>query len=524
VLLGLAKVMKIHTPRVFLVGAGPGDPGLMTLRAAELLAQADLVLYDQLVPRRLLDFANPAAEFICVRDLPGTHPDKYPHIYNKLIEAAREGKTVVRFKGGDPLIFGRGGEEAETLRAAGIDYEIVPGVTAALAAASYLDVPLTHRLFASAIAFVTGHELPQKPGNKLDWESIAKFPGTLAIYMGIARLPLIISELLKYGKPADTPAAIVERASTGDMRSVFTTLGELEPVRRSAGLEAPGLILVGASVGLKQGLSWYEQKPLFGQRVMVTRPRHQAGPMLRKLEQLGAVTFLLPTIEVREPSDFGPLDEAIGQLPNQWDWIVFASSNAVQQFFKRLKNLGRDLRALGGVKLAAVGPKTAEALRELHLNPDIVPGTGFSAESLAELMEPVVRGQRVLLPRANRGKDTLIQKLSEIATVHAVTAYEQVDTIDPEATALDSLRRGEIGFVTLTSSNIARNLLSIFDETIQGRIHRGEIRLIAISSETAKVVQEQGYPVAGLADAATMESLVDTIIRLAHTPAGNAIP
>ena len=205
-------------PRVFLVGAGPGDPGLLTLRAAELLARADLVLYDQLVPRRLLDLANPAAERVCVRDLPGQHPDKYPHIHALLIEAARAGKTVVRLKGGDPLVFGRGGEEAETLRAAGVAYEIVPGVTAALAAAAYLDIPLTHRQHASAVALVTGHELPNKPGNRLDWEALAAFPGTLAIYMGIARLPLIVAELLKHGKDPDTPAAIVERASTGDMR------------------------------------------------------------------------------------------------------------------------------------------------------------------------------------------------------------------------------------------------------------------------------------------------------------------
>jgi uroporphyrinogen III methyltransferase / synthase len=516
--------MKIHSPRVYLVGAGPGDPGLLTLRAAELLSQADLVLHDQLVPRRLLDFANPNAEFICVRDLPGNHPDKYPHIYTKLIESARAGKTVVRLKGGDPLIFGRGGEEADSLRGAGIDYEIVPGVTAALAAAAYLDIPLTHRHHASAIAFITGHELPQKPGNKLDWDAIAKFPGTLAIYMGIARLPLIVSELLKHGKPPETPAAIVERASTGDMRSVFATLGELEPVRRQAGLEAPGLILIGPSIGLKHGLSWYEQKPLFGQRVLVTRPRHQAGTLLRKLEQLGAVSFLLPTVEVREPSDFGPLDQAIGELPGSWDWIVFTSTNAVQMFLKRLQNLGRDLRALGGVKLAAVGPKTAEALREWHLNPDVVPTGKYSAQTLSEVLKPLVQGQRVLLPRANRGKETLFDELSPIATVHAITAYDQVDQIDPEAMAMDSLRRGEIGFVTLTSSNIARNLLNVCDETIQGRIHRGEIRIVALSAETAKTVQDQGYPVAGLADTATMEGLLDTLIRLAHTPAGNATP
>src|SRR5262245_19479488 len=215
-------------PLVFLVGAGPGSPGLITVRGAEVLARADLVLHDQLVPERLLDLAPPTAERVCVRDLPGQHPDKYPHIHKQLIEAAQSGKTVVRLKGGDPLIFGRGGEEAEALRAAGLSYEIVPGVTAALAAGAFLELPLTHRLYASAIAFVTGHELPHKPGNKLDWKALAAFPGTLAIYMGIARLPVIVSELLKYGKPPDTPAGIVERASMGEQRSVFARLVDME--------------------------------------------------------------------------------------------------------------------------------------------------------------------------------------------------------------------------------------------------------------------------------------------------------
>src|SRR5947207_5501437 len=205
-------------PTVFLVGAGPGSPGLLTLRAAEVLARADVVLHDQLVPARLLDLAGPAAEKVCVRDLPGLHPDKYPHIHTLLIEAARAGKTVVRLKGGDPLVFGRGGEEAEALRSAGVDYEIVPGVTAALAAGAFLEIPLTHRNYASAVALVTGHELPDKPGNPLDWKALAAFPGTLCIYMGVARLPVIVAELLKHGKNADTSAAIVARASTGEQR------------------------------------------------------------------------------------------------------------------------------------------------------------------------------------------------------------------------------------------------------------------------------------------------------------------
>src|SRR5438034_3619331 len=232
-------------PRVFLVGAGPGNPGLLTLRAVEVLARADLVIYDKLVPARILEYAPAAAERLCVRDLIGTHGEHCPRVQQRMIDAASAGKRVVRLKGGDPLIFGRGGEEAEALRSAGVDYEIVPGVTAALAAGAFLEIPLTHRNYASAVALVTGHELPNKPGNKLDWKALAAFPGTLCIYMGVARLPVIVAELLRHGKDPDTPSAVVERASVGEQRSVFSRLADLEETRRNAGLEAPGLIGVG---------------------------------------------------------------------------------------------------------------------------------------------------------------------------------------------------------------------------------------------------------------------------------------
>jgi len=504
----------LHHPRVFLVGAGPGHPGLLTLRAAEVLGRADLVLYDQLVPERILDFASPLAEKMCVRDLPGTHPDKYPHIHNLLIDSARAGKTVVRLKGGDPLIFGRGGEEAERLREAGVSYEVVPGVTAALAAGAFLEVPLTHRRFSSALALVTGHELPSKPGNKLDWQALAAFPGTLAIYMGIARLPIIVSELLKNGKPGNTPAAIVERASTGEQRVVYGPLAELEAVRRHAGLEAPGLILVGDCVAQRPERSWWEKRPLYGQRVLVTRPAHQAGDMVHKLEELGAVVFKLPTVEVREPADLGPLDRALDRLrEKQIDWLVFTSVNGVHALLRRLEARGRDLRDLGGVKLATIGPKTADALREYHLRPDLVPERTFSSEGLVEAMKPHVAGQRVLLARANRGRELLKDELARIANVEQVTVYDQVDVVDPSSKVLDHLRRGEIRYVTLTSSNIARALIATFDDTIRGRVERGEIELVAISPETGRAVRELGFRVAAEAEEFTTDGLIASLVK-----------
>ncbi len=510
-------------PFVFLVGAGPGSPGLLTVRGAEVLARADLVLYDQLVPERLLDLAPAHAEKLCVRDLPGNHPDKYPHIHKKLIEAATAGKTVVRLKGGDPLIFGRGGEEAESLRAAGIAYEIVPGVTAALAAGAYLEIPLTHRLYASSIALVTGHELPNKPGNKLDWKAIAAFPGTLAIYMGIARLPVIVGELLKYGKSPDTPAAIVERVSVGEQRSVFATLGTLEETRRHAGLEAPGLILIGETVSHRAAHPWFEQRPLFGQRVLVTRPAHQAAGMARKLEHLGAVVSRMPVVEIRDVSDFTPVDRALERLRDrEWDWLVFTSANGVHALLRRLDAVGRDLRDLGSVKIAAIGPKTADALREYRLRADVVPASTFSSEGLAEALTPHVQGKRVLLARANRGRAELQVELANIATVEQVAVYEQVDLTAPPPAVLDALRRGEIRYVTLPSPNIARGVLAGFDETIRGRVERGEIRLVAISPITGAAVRALGLPVAAEATSFTEDGLIEAVVELTKRDAGAA--
>ena len=483
-----------------------------------MLARGDLVVYDQLVPERLLELASPAAQKVCVRDLPGQHPDKYPHVHKLLIEAAKAGKVVVRLKGGDPLIFGRGGEEVEALRGAGIDYEIVPGVTAALAAGAYLEIPLTHRNHASAIALVTGHELPGKPGNRLDWKALAAFPGTLAIYMGIARLPVIVAELLKHGRSPNTPAAIVERVSCGEQRSVYARLGDLEETRRHAGLEAPGLILVGDAVAQRTPAPWFESRPLFGCRVLVTRPPHQAEGMVRKLEELGAVVSRLSAIVIREPADFSPLDRALEELrAGEWDWLVFTSANGVRALLRRLETHGRDLRDLGRVRIASIGPKTAEALREFHLRADVVPAATYSSEGLTAALAPHVVGLRVLLARANRGRDLVRAELAKVAArVEQVTVYDQVDELEPDPVVLDALRRGEIRYVTLPSSNIARGVLKGFDETIRGRIKRGDIRLVAISPETGRTIRELDYPVAAEAEEFTEDGLINAVIGLAR--------
>lgn len=507
---------SVVSPGVYLVGAGPGDPGLLTLRAVELLAAADLVVYDQLVPKRLLAYAHADAERICVRDLPGQHPDKYPHIHKLLIERGQSGEVVVRLKGGDPLIFGRGGEEAEALRGANVPYQIVPGITAAMAAGSYLEIPLTHRRYASAVALVTGHELPNKPGNQLDWQALAHFPGTLAIYMGIARLPLIVAELLKHGKDPNTPCAIVERASTGEMRSISSVLTDLEQARRNGGLEAPGLILIGTAVEQRVEPSWFEKLPLFGRRVLITRPENQAAGMVRQLENLGAVPFVWPSLEIRPPAELAQLDSALHQLcDRQWDWLVFTSANGVRGLLSRLHELKRDARHLGGVKIATVGAKTAEALAEFHLQADLIPDS-FISEALAEQLLPQVQGQRVLLAKGSRGRQILEQSLADnVATLGKVICYEQHDRVEPNGELLGALRRGEIGYVMLSSSNTAANWIRQLDSTILSRIQQGHIQIVVISPETGKAVEKAGLPVSAVADPYSADGMIAALVRLA---------
>jgi uroporphyrinogen III methyltransferase/synthase len=510
------------TAPVFLVGAGPGNPGLLTLRAAECLARADLVLYDKLVPPRLLEHAPPSAERVCVAELSDCHAERYRPVQEALIEAARRGRCVVRLKGGDPFLFGRGGEEAEALRRAGIPYEVVPGVTAALGAAACAGIPLTHRGHASAVAFVTGHESPAKGESALDWAALARFPGTLVVYMGMSRLAQIARALVEQGKPADTPAAAVHWATTGDQRTVAAPLAEIAAAVKAAGLTPPALVVIGPVVALRPGLAWLEDLPLFGKRVLVTRPRPQAAAMVRRLDELGAVPLLLPVLEVREPADWGPVDGALARL-GSFGWVVFTSANGVHAFLGRLRQTGRDLRALGPVRLAAIGPRTAEALRGYHLEPDLVPAV-FRSEELAAALAGPVAGQRVLLARADRGRDVLPRELARVADVEQVAVYSQADVIEPDPAVLDALRRAEIDYVTLTSPNVARSFVAVLDGACRARLQSGEVRLVTISPVTSAAVRELGLAVAAEATEYTADGVVDALVRLAGRQLTSAGP
>ena len=495
------------------MGAGPGDVGLLTLRAVECLQQADFILYDYLTHPRALDFARPGAERFRVTQLPGTHSERWPHIPQKIIDEVRKGKVVVHLKGGDPLVFGRGSEEAETLRAAGVPYEIVPGVTAALAAAACTEIPLTHRACASAVALVTGHEDPDKTTAQLDWSALARFPGTLAIYMGVSQLSHIVSGLIAGGTSPETPAALVYKASTGEQKSVFAPLDQLEERVGGTGVGRPSLVLVGPAVGLRPAESWFEARPLAGLRVVVTRPRVQAGPLVRRLELLGAVPILLPAIEVRPPNDWGPADAALRRLRDGgYDWVVFTSANGVEAFLRRMLSLGLDARAFGRVQLAAIGPATAAALTQNHLVPDLVPTEDMHSERLSELLTEACRGGRVLLPQAAQGRQLLRDALQGVANVDAVAVYGQEAIIDGTEEVFDRLRRGDVDVVTLTSPNIAAAFLSACDEAIRQRFRDGTTTLVVNSQRLAEVLSADGLA-AVVAPDPTAEGLIEALVE-----------
>ncbi len=500
------------TGRVCLVGAGPGDPALMTLRAVECLAEADLVIYDRLVPAATLRYA-PQARLIAVADLPGPHAEKLPQICELMIEAARRGEQVVRLKGGDPWIFGRGAEEAAALRAAGIAFEVVPGVTAALAAATASGIPLTDRRLASNVTLVTGHECPEK-GTSVDWAGLARLPGTLAIYMGLGRIAEITSALIRHGRPASCPAACIEWAGTNRQRTVVGTLENLPERIRSTEIHGPVIILVGEVVLLRQQLAWFERLPLFGKTVIVTRPRHQAAEIMRRLERLGACVLHQPVVEIGPPPDPSEVDAVLDRLL-EFDWLVFTSANGVSAFLNRLVDRGHDLRRLGHLRLAAIGSQTAAALHRYHLRADYTP-EAFTSEALADGLIPLVREKRVLLARADRGREVLLETLREVCFVRQLAVYSQRDVERLEPAVREALVSGQPIFVTLSSSSIARGFLRMLDSWQRNEIGR-TIHLVSISPITSAAIRELGFVVAGEAEQYTAEGLVEALVRLAAT-------
>jgi uroporphyrinogen III methyltransferase/synthase len=493
---------------VYLVGAGPGDPGLLTRRGFEVLSTAEVIVYDHLASPRLLELAPRDALRISAGKTIGHCTLSQGEINDLLVEHARRGRRVVRLKGGDPFVFGRGAEEAEHLRRHGLSFQVVPGVTAGLGATSHAGIPVTHRDSASAVAFVTGHDNPDAPG-RLDWPSLARFPGTLVVYMGVTRLPALCRTLIREGKGPETPAAMIQWGSLPAQRTVVGTLDDLPELASRVGIGPPALLVVGDVVARRPGLAWFEGMPLFGQRIVVTRPSGEADRSASTLEALGAEVLLAPTVQILPVEDFGPLDDAIGRL-DSFDWLVFTSANGVRHFLDRLDILGRDLRALGPVKLAAIGPSTAEALARYHLKADLVPES-YRSEALAEALAGRVAGRRVLLARADRGRTILKDELERIGDVEQVPVYRNADVEALPPDVLERIEAGSVDWITLTSSAIAERLLGLLPGSARDRIGR-TIRLASLSPVTSGTIARLGWPVAVEATAYTWDGLVDAIV------------
>jgi len=430
--------------RVYLVGAGPGDPGLMTARALELISLADVILYDRLIPDGALDGARADAELVFVGKEGGGSSAEQPQIEELMLQRARDGRTVVRLKGGDPFVFGRGGEEALALRDAGIPFEVVPGVTAGVAAPAYAGIPVTQRGVASAVALVTGHEDPTKPESALDWESLAAFPGTLVLYMGVARLGEITSALIAAGRPTDEPAAVVEAGTLAAQRTVRAPLGELAEAVTEAAVRPPAVTVVGPVSELAEQIAWRTAGPLAGRTVAVTRARAQSSDMARRLRALGARVVEAPVIRIR------PLENGPGRLdPSGYDLVCLTSPNGVRLLFERLAGAGLDARALAGATVAAIGPGTAAALAGHGIRADVVPER-FVAEALVEALADVPVS-RALIARAGQARDVLPDALrARGAEVDVVALYETV--AEPlSVRALAAARSAD--YITFTSSS-----------------------------------------------------------------------
>lgn len=499
---------------IFLVGSGPGDPGLFTVKGVRCMEKADAVVYDRLAPESLLSHARPDAELIYVGKKPGNPTMSQEDINALLVRLGSEGKTVVRLKGGDPYIFGRGGEEALALIEADLPFEVVPGITSGVAAPAYAGIPVTHRNVSTSVAFVTGHEDPTKGRSDVDWMRVANGADTLVLYMGIGRLAEISGALISAGRGPDTPVACVRWGTKPEQRTITGTLADIAEKVAEANLKPPAITVVGDVVSLRgSGLDWYEKRPLFGRRVVVTRARAQAGELSAELEALGAEVYEFPTIEIVPPRDFGPLDAAIRDL-DSFGWLVFTSVNGVDAFVERLRRHGLDLRAVPRrAKVAAIGPATAERLEEIGLRVNIVPEE-YRAEALIEALDPAsLAGERVLIPRAKVAREVLPVKLREAgAEVVVPPAYESVPSSEGREGLAERLEAGEIDCVTFTASSTVENFVGAFEsDTV--RLLSGT-RVACIGPITADTARRKGIQVDVEASEYTIVGLVEAVVEL----------
>jgi uroporphyrinogen III methyltransferase / synthase len=553
--------VSVRAGVVYLVGAGPGDPGLMTVRALELIAAADAIYYDRLIPPGALDGARGDAELVYVGKAPGKPSVPQEEIGERLVEAAKAGRSVVRLKGGDPFVFGRGGEEGEALRAAGVEFEVVPGVTAGVAASAYAGIPVTHRDDASAVAFVTGHEDPEKPETALDWAALARFPGTLVFYMGVKRLRENAAALIAAGRDPGEPAAAVERGTMEGQRTVVATLGTLADEVEREGVGAPALIVVGDVVARHEALAWLERRPLHGRRVVVTRARAQASGLAATLRGLGAEVVELPAIRIEPRIGSDEARRAVERIAaGEYALVCLTSPNGVGLLFEAMAAGGLDARAFGGriekqrvegegaddageageiqassggtekkqvregdsgggglgpagAIVAAIGPGTARALADRGIQADVVPER-FVAEALVEALAKVeVEGRRVLVARAADARDVLPDALRERgAEVDVVALYETVREA-PSEEAVEAAQSAD--YVTFTSSSTVRNLTEALGDRFPAAA-----RVVSIGPITSEAARDAGLEVAAEAERHDIDGLVEALLRDSPVEAG----
>lgn len=505
--------MKTSMGKAYIIGAGPGDPGLMTVKGLHLLKIADVIVYDHLVNQNLLDYAKKEAKKIDAGKQTGKKILEQQEINKLLVQEAKKGKFVVRLKGGDPFIFGRGGEEVEALAQHGVPFEVVPGVTSAVAAPAYAGIPLTHRGLASSVALVTGHEDPSKKIASVDFKKIAQSVDTLVCLMGVGKIDDIIKQINESGKSPEARVAIIEQGTYSTQRVMHGTLKDILPKARKARLKPPAVIVVGEVVGLRQTNAWFESLPLFGKTVVVTRAKKQAQPFINLLEQAGAHVVSFPTIEVVAPDSLKSMDKGINCI-KEYDYLVFTSANGVEPFISRMRRLRKDIRSLNGIKIAAIGEMTAHALREYFLYPEIVPET-FTSECLAEeFKKEGIRGKHVLLIRSKLANDILPRQLKRMgAKVDEVSAYT-VQKADVDTKKIKQLfMNREINLISFTSPSTFNGFVSLMKGESVAKLLKG-VKVAAIGPVTKKAITGQGIKVAVTATKHTVPGLVDAI--LAH--------
>jgi len=479
-------------PNVYLIGAGPGDPGLLTLKAKHVLETADVLVYDYLANKAFLDFRRPDAEVIYVGKKGGDHTLPQGEINKLLVAKAKEGKVIARLKGGDPYVFGRGAEEAEELLDEGLTFEVIPGVTSAVAAPAYAGIPITHRKFASSVSFITGHEDPTKDESAHNWPALAQAASTLIFFMGVKNLPDISRRLIEGGRDPKTPAALVRWGTTCRHRSMVSTLEDIPAEAKRQGFKAPSLLVVGEVVQLRDRLNWFEQRPLLGKGVVITRSREQASDLVRILSDMGACTWEFPTIDVAPLADTTPVREAVDKL-DCFDWLVFTSVNGVKYFWHELSAMGKDARALGKLMVAAIGPATAQALAERGIKADFVPDK-YIAESVVEgLLALQIGGKKVLIPRALKAREVLPDELARAgALVEVLPVYEtKLAEQDPDE-VVAAIEEGEIHYLTFTSSSTVDNFFQMVPAERLKPL-RDKVKIACIGPITAATLKKHGF-------------------------------